>query len=104
MSLRKVADQEEATMLLSEAEHSGLPRAVVARRHGIDPRSLNLWRINLQRRDRPPATLRLVELVPDASTSASAGVRVRVGNLIVEVDVTFDASTLGRVLAVVAGC
>jgi len=29
---------------------------------------------------------------------------VRVGDMIVEVDATFDAATLGRVLAVVTAC
>jgi hypothetical protein len=102
MSLRKVADREEAVQLLGEAEASGLARAVWARREGINPRSLNVWRVILARKNRRSPALRLVELVPRPLTSP--GVRVRVGDLIVEVDATFDAATLGRVLAVVTAC
>ena len=104
MALRKVAEQEEAVRLLGEADANGLGRAEWARRHGIDPRSLNLWRVNLERKGGVPAGLRLVELVPRPSAAACPGVRVRVGDLIVEVDAAFDAATLQRVLAVVAAC
>jgi hypothetical protein len=41
MSMRKVANQDEAVGLLGEGEASGLGRAAWARRHGVDPRSHN---------------------------------------------------------------
>lgn len=106
MSLRKVANQDEAVRLLGEAEASGLGRAAWARRHGVDPRSLNVWRLNLARRAEAPTTLRLVELVPTAPAGpqAGTGVRLRVGAVIVEVDADFDAATLQRVLTAVAPC
>jgi hypothetical protein len=99
MPLRKVKDREETVRLLVEAEASVLARAVWARREGIDPRSLNLGRVNLACRDRRSPALRLVERVPRLPTSPGVRVRVRVRDLVVEVDATFDAATLGRVLA-----
>jgi hypothetical protein len=110
MSLRKVLNQEEAVRLLRDAEASGLARAAWARQ-GVDPRSLNLWRVNLARRGAVPVAHGFVELVPRASAPPAApaaarcpGVRVRVGALVVEVDAAFDPATLQRVLAVVATC
>lgn len=111
MSLRKVLNHDEAVRLLRDAEASGLERADWARRQGVDPRSLNLWRVNLARRGAVPVTPGFVELLPRASAPPAAtatarcpGVRVRVGELVVEVDAAFDPATLQRVLAVVATC
>lgn len=105
MPKRKVVDRADAERLLGEAAKSGLERAEWARRHGIDPRSLNLWRVNLQRSRaaQRPAALRLVELIPTAP-AAPASYRVRCGALVVEVDPAFDDEVLGRLLAVVARC
>jgi hypothetical protein len=106
MSLRKVANQDEAVQLLGEAESSGLGRAAWARRHGVDPRSLNVWRLNLARRAEALPTLRLVELVPTAPARqpGATGVRLRVGADMVELEAAFDDATLPLVLAVVAAC
>jgi hypothetical protein len=49
MCLRRVAEQEEAVRLLGEAQASGLGRAAWARHHGVDPRALNVWRLNTWR-------------------------------------------------------
>jgi hypothetical protein len=101
MSLRKVRDAEDAGALLDEVAASGIPRAVWARDHGIDPRSLNAWRLVLtraaRRADRP---LRLVEWVPTVSSPFV----VRVGRYAVDVDPAFDAMALRRLLEVVASC
>jgi hypothetical protein len=65
--------------------------------------------MNIARRDRPappPSALRLVELVA-AETDAmpvGSGLRLVLGDLVVEVDRGFDAATLGRVQDVVARC
>jgi hypothetical protein len=104
MTPRKVANRDEAVRFLNQADVSGLPRATWARQNGIDARSLNLWRVILNRKDRVPSNLRLVELIPHASDSARTGVRVRRGELVVEVDADFDEQALARVLAVVARC
>ncbi len=106
---RKIADETDAHACLEAAMRSGLPRAEWARAHGVDARSLNAWRLNLERRSAEaakPSELRLFELVSEAAPprSAVSGVRLVLGELVVEVDRGFDAGTLGRVLDLVAPC
>jgi hypothetical protein len=106
---RKIADESDAHACLEAAARSGLPRAEWARAHGVDARSLNAWRLNLERRSAEaakPSELRLFELVSEAAPprSAVSGVRLVLGELVVEVDRGFDAGTLGRVLDLVAPC
>jgi hypothetical protein len=98
---RKVGTAQEAAALLEEVAASGIERAEWARRRGIDPRSLNAWRVNLARRSR--TQLQLVELVPTALPT-NPGVVVRCGRFAVEVDDDFDDGVLRRVLAAVAAC
>lgn len=95
--LRKVRNDEDARICLEAAAASGLPRADWARRNGVDARSLNAWRVNLER-ERP----RLVELVPNRP--ATARYTVRYGDFEVEVDDQFEADVLRRLLEVVASC
>ena len=94
--LRKVRNDEDARNCLKAVEASRLPRAVWARRNGVDARSLNAWRVNLER-DRPRP--RLVELV--ASRPVTARYTVRFGDFEVEVDEQFEADVLRRLLEVV---
>ena len=106
---RKIADETDAHACLEAAARSALSRAEWARAHGVDARSLNAWRMNLARRDQPDppgSTLRLVELVAEgaAERTVGSGLRLVLGDMVVEVDRGFDASTLGRVLDVVARC
>jgi hypothetical protein len=97
--LRKVRNDEDARSCLKAAEASRLPRAVWARRNGVDARSLNAWRVNLERaRPRP----RLVELVP--TRPVAVRYTVRFGDFEVEVDEWFEADVLRRLLEVVASC
>lgn len=75
----------------------------------MDARSLNAWRLNLERRsavEREPTTLRLVELVGEGrpATTQASGVRLVVDALVIEVDRGFDAGTLYRVLDLLAQC
>lgn len=98
---RKVGTAQEAAALLEEAAASGIERAEWARRRGIDPRSLNAWRVNLARRSR--TQLQLVELVPTA-LPANPTLVVRCGRFAVEVGDDFDDGVLRRVLAAVAAC
>jgi hypothetical protein len=104
MSLRSVASRGEVVRLLGEAEACGRGRAAWARQHGVDPRSLSIWRLNLACRAEAPTALRLVELdpTPPAKQPAGTGVRLRAGALIVEVDADLDAAALQRALTVVA--
>lgn len=103
MAGRKVRTAVEATALLKEAQAHGVERAEWARRHGIDGRSLNAWRMNLRRRSAPAVRgLELVELVPRVGESRP--LVVRCGPFAVEVGDGFDDEALRRVLAVLAAC
>ena len=108
MGLRKVRDEEEARSLLDDAELIGRPRAAWARSQGVDPRSLNAWRMNLERRSGSPVPggpVRLVELVPTPTLPAEdTTYRVHCGVFEVELDERFDEDTLRRLLCVVASC
>ena len=103
MAGRKIRDEREARACLEAVDQSGMERAHWARANGIDGRSLNAWRLNLERTPRPrPSELRLVELV--AEDSVDAGFRVECGPFVVEVPPGFDEGALARLLGVVATC
>lgn len=102
MARRKILDEAEAVQCLDAHCASGLTLAEWARRHGIDGRSLNIWRMNLARRGTAHRAPRLVELV--ASGGPPSRYTVRCGRLAVEVDDDFDQETLLRLLQVVASC
>lgn len=107
MFRRKIRDAEEARACLATVEARGEPRAAWARANGIDARSLNAWRLNLERNTRRTGELRLVELVPTsppAQPSSPARYQVHVGGFTVEVDDRFDDGVLARLLGVVTGC
>src|SRR5690606_18686293 len=104
---RKILDEADARACLDAALASGLSRAEWARAHGIDARSLNAWRLNLDRKAAVPRPLEFVELVPTTVTPArseAAPLRVYRDDLVVEVPVGFDEDHLLRVLRVVAAC
>jgi hypothetical protein len=103
MTRRKVRDQSDAAELLEALDASGqsLPDFCMAR--GLDGRSLNCWRHNLQRDEAPGSRgIRLVELT--AARPTAAVYRVVVDRFEVEVDDHFRDDTLARLLAVVAAC
>ena len=103
MMRRKVRDQHDAAELLGALERSGQSLAEFCRARGLDGRSLNCWRINLQRDAAPgPNSLRLVELA--APRSQPAVYRIVVDGIEVEVNDHFREDTLARLLAVVAAC
>lgn len=105
MVLRKVRDEAEARAVVAAANASGLPRSVWAREHGISPRSVNAWRLNLERRDRTggPA-LRLVEVTGLTTRSPAALYVVEVAGVRVELGDDFRDDTLGRLVRVLRGC
>lgn len=103
MVRRKIRDADEARACLAEADASGLTRAAWAREHAVDARSLNAWRLNLERRDRRFGELHLVELVPTAPMP-SARYRIHHREFVVELDERFDDAVVARLLAVVATC
>lgn len=107
MPLRKVRDADDAIRCLNASTACGEARATWARRHGIDPRSHNAWRLNLERTRQTVASPgpRLVELVPAAPmVEEPSRYRVLCGGMVVEVDERFDEDVLRRLLAVVASC
>jgi len=108
MAGRKIANEADARACLGAVANSGLSRVDWARAHGVDARSLNAWRMNLERRGRSVASspLRLVELVQPKATvrSEGSGVRVRTGGVVIELDRDFDTEVLVAVLDLVAPC
>ncbi len=106
MSRRKLRDADEARRCLDEAATSGLSRPEWARANGIDARSLNAWRMNLERaQHRDGQAPRLVELVTvEPVTVEPVRYVVHCGELAVEVDHRFDDDVLRRLLGVVASC
>ena len=104
MAGRKIRDEEEARESLAALAVGGVTLAEWSRRNGIDGRSLQAWKMNLERGERqtPPKTVRLLELVPAGRSDAEY--RVRCGPFVVELDERFDEQVLARLLAVVADC
>ena len=122
---RKIEDEREARACLKAAKGENLGRW--ARAHGIDGRSLNAWRINLEARAkstsrRPPRTkaalaltkaapaksTSLVELVPRSRVElvvpTSARYVVRIEGAEFEVGDDFDAETVARLVRVLRSC
>ena len=99
---RKVRDENDAQKLLVDWERSGLDISAFCARVGVDGRSLNCWRVNLGRREEtktaPP--LRFLEVV-GTQAAPRAEYRIRVGELVVEVDDDFREDTLCRILRAV---
>ena len=106
MELRKVAGATEARRLLEEAALRGVERAVWARARGVDPRSLNAWRMNLGRKgaEATGSGLRLVEVTPEPPLASSARYTVVVGHVRVEVGDDFCEAALRRLLLVLRAC
>jgi hypothetical protein len=105
MAGRKVSGRDEAVALLAEADRTGEPLAHCARAAGIDGRSLRMWQTNLSRQPKSSCarpTTRLVELV--TSRASASRYRIVCGDLVVEVDATFESAVLRRLLEVVASC
>jgi hypothetical protein len=111
---RKIRNAGDARHCLDAAKDSGMARPDWARKHGVDARSLNAWRLNLARSSggaQAPSGVQLVELVagnyaehayPEALRSARYVVRV--GEVAIEVDGEFDDDALRRLIRVAASC
>ena len=111
MELRKILSEAEARSALAAAASSGLPRRAWARSQGLDPRSLNAWRLNLDRRGQDrrrqsssPHALHLVELLPLGPTTPPARYTLEVYGIRLEVGDDFAEDTLRRLLGVLRGC
>jgi len=105
---RKIEDERDARACLKGARAAGVSAAEWARRHGIDGRSLNAWRMNLENREpkksRASATPRLVELVPASAPGEGARYIVRVGDVAIEVPEAFHEETLVRLVRALRSC
>jgi hypothetical protein len=101
---RKVRDAADARSCLAQAERSKQGLAEWAQQHGVDGRSLNMWRLNLERVDSPVPRPRLVELIAAPEPARTARYAVRVGDFAVEVDEHFDTDVLRRLISAVSSC
>jgi hypothetical protein len=109
---RKIEDERDARECLAAVAGSGLEAREWARRHGVDGRSLNVWRVNLGRRGmkttRSSKPRGLVELLPTPNVCAvspsAARYALDVDGVRIEFGDDFEESTLRRVLAVLRAC
>ena len=103
MEPRKIGGAADARACLAAVETSGLSRVAWARANGVDARSLNAWRLILDRASGRSSArpLRLVELVSDAP-APNAVHRVRCGPFEVDIEGDIDEDRLVRLLRVVA--
>ena len=107
MPRRKIRDEADARECLAAVRVAGVDRVAWARAHSVDARSLNAWRVALERRGdlmpRATALPQLVELVP---TTRSGGARyvVDLGAARIELDDGFSADTLQRVVRALRAC
>jgi len=117
MAGRRIFNEQDARRCLAAAKAARGGPAEWARAHGIDGRSLNAWRMNLERRGRPQparptgalARAGLVELLPapaPAPPLANRTVRysVHVGGLRLDFGDDVDERTLRRVVAALRSC
>ena len=120
MAGRKVFNEQDARRCLTAVKASRGELGAWAREHGIDGRSLNLWRVNLERRGElrvRAATPKLVELVvaprpvvgPRAPPAAGTGCGsmpfvVRIGGVELEVFDHFEEASLRRLVGVLKSC
>lgn len=105
MELRRVCSEEEARAAMAAVAASGMARRVWARQNGINPRSLNAWRLNLARRGGgAPPPLRLVEVTPPVPAQMPAVYVVVTGDIRLEVGDDFREDTLRRLVGVLRSC
>ncbi len=77
-----------------------------SRSNGVDARSLNCWRVNLDRRSKSASVgaIALVELVPTAPARVSGRYVLDLGVARLEFDDSCTVDTLRRVVTAVVGC
>lgn len=107
MAARKVENEDEARRCIAAARATRGGLAAWAKAHGIDGRSLNAWRVNLERRGllrRRAARPRLVELVPARATAVAARYVLRLRDVTLELGDDFSEQTLRRLVSVLKSC
>jgi len=113
---RRIEGELEARRCLSRVEAEDAQIGAWARAHGIDGRSLNMWRVNLARRGTKPNAPRgrqlrspvpsagVVELVPMAIPSTAVRYVLEIGSARLEIGDDFSEPTLRRLIGVLRTC
>ena len=107
MAGRRIFNEQDAGRCLAAAKASRGGLAAWARAHGVDGRSLNAWRVNLERRGttRPRVAPKLVELVPVTAPAASAALYVlHLRGVALEVGDDFNEQSLRRLVGLLRSC
>ena len=107
MRRRKIRDEADARACLAAVRAAGGDRVAWAHAHRVDARSLNAWRVALERRaaKRSAAGVpKLIELVPTSVPRAAARYVLDVGGVRVEFDDACSAETLRRVVRGLRAC
>jgi hypothetical protein len=113
MAGRRILDEQDARRCLAAVKSSQASLAEWSQAHRVDGRSLNLWRLNLERRGGPQArvALKVVELVPAAAPVPAAPgggeggtFRLRIRGVEVEVGADFDEQSLRRLVGLLKSC
>lgn len=107
MAGRKVLNEQDARRCLTAVKASGHELGAWAREHGVDGRSLNLWRVNLERRGvlrLRAAAPKLVELVVARPAVPQEPFVLRIGGVELEVGDQFDEVSLRRLVGVLKSC
>jgi hypothetical protein len=88
---------------LAAVRTAGCDRVAWSHAHGVDARSLNAWRVALERRALSRRTPALVELVPSSPASLARYV-IDLGAARIEIDDRCSADTLQRVVRALRAC
>jgi transposase-like protein len=107
MAGRKVFNEQDARRCLAAVKASRVDVGTWARAHGVDGRSLNLWRANLERRSAArarPAAPKLVEVVVAPAPAVRAPFVLRIGAVELEVGASFDEVALRRLIGLLKSC
>ena len=110
MAGRRIFSEQDARRCLAAVKASRRELATWAYEHGVDGRSLNAWRVNLEgrggtrkRRRSPAQRVRLVELI-EAPPKISTGFLLRVSGVEFEVGEAFEEQALGRLIRLLKSC
>ncbi|MEO0600012.1 MAG: hypothetical protein AAF211_01170 [Myxococcota bacterium] len=105
---RKVRDRTDAEALLEAWSSSGLSLRAFSAEQGLDGRSLNIWRVNLERQREPRNDvglgLQLIELVSCKAEPPSASYRMHVAGMVLELDDHFSEPTVQRLVRLLRSC
>lgn len=107
MAGRKVFNEQDARRCLAAVKSSRVDLGTWARAHGVDGRSLNLWRANLERRGAvrvraaPP---KMVEVVVATQSGPHTPFVLRIGGVELEVGASFDEGALRRLVGLLKSC